>query len=142
MTKRFQLFQHKNEEYILDEPNTHLDFIEMLGDALTFEEIVDLLNEQHETITTLTSALKELKEIGDYQAMRITELDAENQKLNHRRQEDINELAIIAIKYKALEEENKALKDIKNICKKYNIKLEDVAETLEEYICLDNGEEL
>ncbi len=106
------------------------------------EDILNLLNEQHETITTLTSALKELKEIGDYQAMRITELDAENQKLNHRRQEDINELAIIAIKYKALEEENKALKDIKNICKKYNIKLEDVAETLEEYICLDNGEEL
>lgn len=112
------------------------------GSLMASHEVINTLNKQHETITTLTSALKELKEIGDYQAMRITELDAENQKLNHRRQEDINELSIIAIKYKALEEENKALKDIKNICKKYNIKLEDVAETLEEYICLDNGEEL
>lgn len=41
-----------------------------------------------------------------------------------------------------LRAENKALKDIESICEKYNIKLEDVAETLEEYICLDNGEEL
>ena len=34
------------------------------------------------------------------------------------------------------------LNPIKDICEKYNIKIEDVAETLEEYILLDNGEEL
>ena len=35
-----------------------------------------------------------------------------------------------------------ALADIEAICVKYNIKLSDVAETLEEYILLDNGDEL
>ena len=48
------------------------------------EEVCDLLNEQHETITTLTSALKELKEIGDYQADRIKELTEENTKLEEQ----------------------------------------------------------
>lgn len=43
--KRFILYEHKDNDYILDNPNVHLDFIEMLGDALTSEEIVDLLNE-------------------------------------------------------------------------------------------------
>lgn len=61
MTKRFQLFKHKNEEYILDEPNIHLDFIEMLGDALTFEEIVNLLNDFNEENEQLKIELTELK---------------------------------------------------------------------------------
>ncbi len=47
-TKRFILYEYKDNDYILDNPNVHLDFIEMLGDALTSEEIVDLLNELHE----------------------------------------------------------------------------------------------
>ena len=46
--KRFKLYEHKDNDYILDNPNEHLDFIEMLGDALTSEEIVNLLNELHE----------------------------------------------------------------------------------------------
>lgn len=46
--KRFVYYEHKGADYILDTPNVHLDFIEMLGDALTSEEIVDLLNELHE----------------------------------------------------------------------------------------------
>lgn len=46
--KRFVLYEHKGAEYILDTPNTELDFIEMLGDCLDEEEIVDLLNELHE----------------------------------------------------------------------------------------------
>lgn len=46
--KRFKLYEHKDKDYILDNPHEHLDFIEMLGDALTSEEIVDLLNELHE----------------------------------------------------------------------------------------------
>jgi len=43
--------------------------------------LCNLLNELHEENTTFMEALKELKEIGDYQAMRIKELEEENQKL-------------------------------------------------------------
>lgn len=48
--KRFVYYEHKGADYILDTPNESLDFIEMLGDCLEAEEIVDLLNEQHELI--------------------------------------------------------------------------------------------
>lgn len=43
--KRFEYYEHKGADYILDTPNKSLDFIEMLGDCLEAEEIVDLLNE-------------------------------------------------------------------------------------------------
>ena len=43
-TKRFVYYEHKGADYILDTPNKSLDFIEMLGDCLEAEEIVDLLN--------------------------------------------------------------------------------------------------
>jgi len=43
--KRFVYYEHKGADYILDTPNTELDFIEMLGDALEPEEIVEKLNE-------------------------------------------------------------------------------------------------
>ena len=46
--KRFVYYEHKGADYILDNPNTELDFIEMLGDCLEAEEIVDLLNELNE----------------------------------------------------------------------------------------------
>lgn len=42
--KRFEYYEHKGADYILDAPNKSLDFIEMLGDCLEAEEIVDLLN--------------------------------------------------------------------------------------------------
>ena len=42
--KRFVYYEHKGADYILDTPNESLDFIEMLGDCLDAEEIVDLLN--------------------------------------------------------------------------------------------------
>ena len=42
--KRFVYYEHKGADYILDTPNKSLDFIEMLGDCLESEEIVDLLN--------------------------------------------------------------------------------------------------
>ena len=51
------------------------------GEWVTYGEIVELLNELSEENKTFREALKELKEIGDYQAMRIRELDNENQKL-------------------------------------------------------------
>ena len=46
--KRFVYYEHKGADYILDTPNKSLDFIEMLGDCLEAEEIVDLLNEFYE----------------------------------------------------------------------------------------------
>lgn len=53
INKRFVMYEHKDNDYILYSPNTHLDFIEMLGDALSSEEIVDLLNEQDEKLNLL-----------------------------------------------------------------------------------------
>ena len=46
--KRFVYYEHKGADYILDAPNKSLDFIEMLGDCLEAEEIVDLLNKFYE----------------------------------------------------------------------------------------------
>ena len=46
--KRFVYYEHKGADYILDTPNKSLDFIEMLGDCLEAEEIVDLLNQVYD----------------------------------------------------------------------------------------------
>ena len=46
--KRFVYYEHKGADYILDTPNKGLDFIEMLGDCLEAEEIVDLLNQLYD----------------------------------------------------------------------------------------------
>lgn len=54
--KRFVHIEHKGADYILDNPNWDLDYIEMLGDTLEPEEIVDLLNkfvEENERLKTL-----------------------------------------------------------------------------------------
>lgn len=54
------------------------------GDLILISDgqpVCDLLNELHEENKTFREALQELKEIGDYQAMRIKEFDNENQKL-------------------------------------------------------------
>ena len=59
--KRFVYIEHKGADYILDTPNWELDFIEMLGDTLEAEEIVDLLNEQHETIQRLEAQLSHIE---------------------------------------------------------------------------------
>ena len=46
--KRFVYYEHKGADYILDTPNKSLHFIEMLGDCLDAEEIVDLLNQLYD----------------------------------------------------------------------------------------------
>ena len=56
--KRFVYYEHKGADYILDTPNESLDFIEMLGDCLEAEEIVDLLNELNDE----NEELKQFKE--------------------------------------------------------------------------------
>ena len=56
--KRFVYYEHKGADYILDTPNESLDFIEMLGDCLEAEEIVDLLNQLYDE----NEELKQFKE--------------------------------------------------------------------------------
>ena len=51
-------YEHKGADYILDSPNKSLDFIEMLGDCLEAEEIVDLLN----SLNDENEQLKQFKE--------------------------------------------------------------------------------
>lgn len=60
--ERFVYYEHKGADYILDTPNTELDFIEMLGDALETEEICEKLNEQQATINKLKEENKQLRQ--------------------------------------------------------------------------------
>ena len=86
--KRFVYYEHKGADYILDTPNESLDFIEMLGDCLEAEEIVDLLNELHDENEQLRKendmfscelSVSANKEIS--RNCRITELEEENEEL-------------------------------------------------------------
>lgn len=56
--KRFVYYEHKGADYILENPNTDLDFIEMLGDCLDEKEIVNRLNGLYEE----NEQLKQFKE--------------------------------------------------------------------------------
>ena len=60
--KRFVYYDHKGADYILDTPNKSLDFIEMLGDCLEAEEIVDLLNCLNDENEQLKQQIKELEQ--------------------------------------------------------------------------------
>lgn len=129
MTKRFQLFKHKNEEYILDEPNVHLDFIEMLGDALSFEEIVDLLNAFNEENEQLkqemgnlgTAHAEEINKIEDEFDEEILKLKKENEQLKKQLDETIEglhkEITTSENAFEGLMNENKELRDA---CKNYD----------------------
>lgn len=64
--KRFVYYEHKGADYILDTPNKSLDFIEMLGDCLEAEEIVDLLNCLNDENEQLKQELIELKKWEKY----------------------------------------------------------------------------
>ena len=61
--KRFVYYEHKGADYILENPNTDLDFIEMLGDCLEAEEIVNRLNGLYEENEQLISTIKEVIEL-------------------------------------------------------------------------------
>ena len=54
-------YNHKGVDYILDTPNTELDFIEMLGDCLDGEEIVDILNQLSDENEQLKQEYTKLK---------------------------------------------------------------------------------
>ena len=60
--KRFVYYEHKGADYILDTPNESLDFIEMLGDCLEAEEIVDLLNCLNDENEQLKQQLKSIED--------------------------------------------------------------------------------
>ena len=74
--KRFRYYEHKGADYILDNPNTELDFIEMLGDCLEAEEIVDLLNKLSDENEQLK---KEIRNLRDFRRF-ITEKNVSNDK--------------------------------------------------------------
>ena len=61
--KRFEYYEHKGADYILDTPNKSLDFIEMLGDCLEAEEIVDLLNNFNDENEKLKSEIKDFQDL-------------------------------------------------------------------------------
>ena len=82
--KRFVMYEHKDNDYILDSPNTSLDFIEMLGDALSSEEIVDRLNEQEELIKRLKTIREEQTETILKQKRKIKELEERNKRQYNR----------------------------------------------------------
>ena len=58
--KQFVLYEHKDDYYILKNPRIHLDFIEMLGDALTSEEIVEELNQLNDKVVELAEENEQL----------------------------------------------------------------------------------
>ena len=60
--KRYVNIEHKGADYILDNPNYELDFIEMLGDSLNFDEIVNKLNEQDNEIQAQVNVIKGYQE--------------------------------------------------------------------------------
>lgn len=64
--KRFVYYEHKGADYILDTPDTELDFIEMLGGCLEAEEIVDLLNKLNDENEQLKQSEQEFREYCNY----------------------------------------------------------------------------
>ena len=73
--KRFVYYEHKGADYILDTPNESLDFIEMLGDCLEAEEIVDLLNCLNDENEQLKQRIKVLEDSVDGLAGTIAHFD-------------------------------------------------------------------
>lgn len=66
--KRFVYYEHKGADYILENPNTDLDFIEMLGDCLDEKEIVNRLNglyEENKELEQQKERYKRLSEIRE-----------------------------------------------------------------------------
>ena len=66
--KRFVYYEHKGADYILEDPNTDLDFIEMLGDCLDEKEIVNRLNglyEENKELERQKEGYKRLSQIRE-----------------------------------------------------------------------------
>lgn len=120
--KRFVYYEHKGADYILDTPNKSLDFIEMLGDCLEAEEIVDLLNclnDENEQLKKQKVKYKRLSEIRDEEInnriLTIKEFmdNCSNEKVKKALEDlfysEVNEYDL-SKKYRKLCEENEDLK--------------------------------
>ena len=81
--KRFTLHKGLDTLNIMDNTpyNEHIYINKSSRDMAL---VVEVLNMLHEENTEFRTALKELKEIGDYQAHRIEELTNENMKLEEQ----------------------------------------------------------
>ena len=127
--KRFAYYEHKGADYILDTPNKSLDFIEMLGDCLEAEEIVDLLNclnDENEQLKKQKVKYKRLSEIRDEEInnriLTIKEVmdNCSNEKVKKALEDlfysEVNEYDL-SKKYRKLCEENEDLKEDNAILK-------------------------
>lgn len=98
--KQFVLYEHKGDYYILKNPRLHLDFIEMLGDALTSEEIVEELNQLNDKVVELTEENEQLRQfINKGRRLSVKEL-----------MDNANENELLKRKIRGLEKENEELK--------------------------------
>ena len=101
--KRFVYCEHKGADYILDTPNESLDFIEMLGDCLEAEEIVDLLNE-------LNDENDELKQFKEKIFTSIEKEIARNEKTIEWKKETLDLLNELLDVNEQLKQQNEFLK--------------------------------
>ena len=101
--KRFVYYEHKGADYILDTPNKSLDFIEMLGDCLEAEEIVDLLNE-------LNDENEELKQFKEKIFTSIEKEIARNEKTIEWKKETLDLLNELLDVNEQLKQQNEFLK--------------------------------
>ena len=69
--KRFVYYEHKGADYILENPNTDLDFIEMLGDCLDEKEIVNKLNGLYEENNELKRQKERYKRLSEIREKEI-----------------------------------------------------------------------
>lgn len=106
--KRFRYYEHKGADYILDNPNESLDFIEMLGDCLEAEEVVNLLNALHEENQQLRFELDTHKHPlwstreAERKVNELTNLLANETKKNAILLEEINSLRIENMRLKEI----------------------------------------
>ena len=116
--KRFVYIEHKGADYILDTPNWELDFIEMLGDTLEAEEIVNILNEQNETIIKQQKMITELEKLQSKTAKEqmkffngLMEAEDEIEDLKKQKQQLYRTESKLRVRIKKLEKENQSQSD-------------------------------
>lgn len=82
--KRFRILERKGLEYIFDTENTpafwdeDVDFIELLGDSLSEQEIVDLLNKQDEEIKELKDRIDKYRDDNESYSFNTGKIKPEN----------------------------------------------------------------
>lgn len=82
--KRYVYIEHKNADYILEDPNYELDFIEMLGNCLEPQEIVDKLNNLSDKNEHLKKSIKRQQLSNEECSKYIEEVAKENKQLKEQ----------------------------------------------------------